>query len=220
MRRSCPKHTCVCNQQVPCSAVSTGSNAEGHTIMCTLCGLVAWCSGAHGCRVASHDGEGVSVAWYQPTPVQQHVERLQHVGCMRGVVVGVGSVVARFDSLEEPGCEKSLHQHGSHVEMLWLLPSWRGRPARWDAGRRPMVSMHGNCSVTIQAADAATLQQRGVQVEASRWRAMLLSKITPRVTWDVPGQCSNIQLELGDEVTLMEQAEGQHRQGAAPGDVC
>jgi hypothetical protein len=59
--------------------------------------------GAHSSYVARHDGERVGVARLQPPLVQQHVQRLQHVRCVRGVVVGVGvPVVAGFDGPQEP----------------------------------------------------------------------------------------------------------------------
>ena len=46
----------------------------------------------HRCNVAGHQRERVSIVGDEATVVQDHMQRLQHVGGMGAVVVGVGLV--------------------------------------------------------------------------------------------------------------------------------
>jgi hypothetical protein len=77
------------------------------------------CCRTHRSSVAGHDGELVHIAGHQAAPVQQHVERLQHVGRVGGIVVGVGGAVARLDGLQE--AERRRENHSVTCLQLVLL---------------------------------------------------------------------------------------------------
>ena len=87
--------------------------------------------GAHRGHVACHDGERVCVARHQAALVQQHVERLQHIGRMRGVVVGVGEAVACFDGPQEPAAARATRSSVVQGEAWAVLQAYRRAMSTW-----------------------------------------------------------------------------------------